>query len=82
MLLRYAVTGATRGGPPAWELGEMLTTPRREYLTMLRIKHKSLGAGFCECSNESVFHKMRGLSQLAKELLASQEGLCSMELVS
>jgi hypothetical protein len=28
------------------------------------------------------FHKMQGISQLANDLLASQEGLCSMELVS
>ena len=27
------------------------------------------------------FHKIRGISWLAKDLLASQEGLCSMELV-
>jgi hypothetical protein len=27
------------------------------------------------------FHKMRGISWLADDLLASQEGLCSMELV-
>ena len=27
------------------------------------------------------FHKMRGSSLLAEELSASQEGLCSMELV-
>jgi hypothetical protein len=34
-------------------------------------------AGCCECGNESfVFHKMRGIS---KELLASEEDLCSME---
>jgi hypothetical protein len=28
------------------------------------------------------FHKMRGISWLAEKLLASQEGLCSMEFVS
>jgi hypothetical protein len=28
------------------------------------------------------FHKTRGISRLAEDLLASQEGLCSMELVS
>jgi hypothetical protein len=28
------------------------------------------------------FHKMRGISWLAEKLLDSQEGLCSMELVS
>jgi hypothetical protein len=27
-------------------------------------------------------HKMRGISSLAEKLLVSQEGLCSMELVS
>jgi hypothetical protein len=26
------------------------------------------------------FHKMRGISRLVEELLASQQGLCSMEL--
>jgi hypothetical protein len=26
----------TRGGPPAWGLGEGLTTPRRENVSMLR----------------------------------------------
>jgi hypothetical protein len=30
----------------------------------------------------SEFHKMRGISWLAEKLLASQEGICSMELVS
>jgi hypothetical protein len=29
-----------------------------------------------------VFHKTRGISSLADDLLASQEGLCSRELVS
>jgi hypothetical protein len=28
------------------------------------------------------FHKMRGISWLAEDLLASQEGLCFMKLVS
>jgi hypothetical protein len=28
------------------------------------------------------FHKMRGISWVAEDILASQEGLCSMELVS
>jgi hypothetical protein len=28
------------------------------------------------------FHKMRGMSWLAEKLVASQEELCSMELVS
>jgi len=37
-------------------------------------------AGCCECGNEP--NKMQGISWLAKKLLASQEGLCSMELVS
>jgi hypothetical protein len=34
--------------------------------------------GFCE----SGLHKMQGISLLAEDLLASQEGLSSMELVS
>ena len=29
-----------------------------------------------------MFHKMRGISSLVEDLLASQEVLCSMELVS
>ena len=33
-------------------------------------------AGSCEHE----FHKMRGMSRIAEELLASQEGLCSMDL--
>jgi hypothetical protein len=28
------------------------------------------------------FHQMRGISWVAEDILASQEGLCSMELVS
>ena len=28
------------------------------------------------------FHNMRGISSLAEDLFASQEGFCSMELVS
>jgi hypothetical protein len=35
--------------------------------------------GACECGDEP---KMRRISQLAGDLLASQEGICSMELVS
>jgi len=38
-------------------------------------------AGFCECGNEpSVLHKMRGVSLLAENLLASHEELCCPEL--
>ena len=29
-----------------------------------------------------VFHKMRGILWLAEELLSSQEGLCSMQLIN
>jgi hypothetical protein len=40
-------------------------------------------AGFCEHSNEpSGSVKGGGISRLSERLLASQEGLCSMELVS
>jgi hypothetical protein len=40
-------------------------------------------AGSCECGNEpSGFYKTRGISWLADDLLASEEGLCSLELVS
>jgi hypothetical protein len=38
--------------------------------------------GFCEYSNEPLeYHKMGGISGLAEELLASQEGLYSMEFI-
>jgi hypothetical protein len=37
--------------------------------------------GACECGKEhSGSKKMRGISRLAENLLASEEGLCSMEL--
>ena len=40
-------------------------------------------AGCCECGNEPFgFHNMQGISRVAEDLLASQEGLCSMELIS
>jgi hypothetical protein len=40
-------------------------------------------AGTCECGNElSGFVKKRGISRLAENWLASQEGLCFMEKVS
>ena len=34
------------GGPPAWGLGEVLTTPQCKNLTMLRISQKSLAIGW------------------------------------
>jgi hypothetical protein len=39
-------------GPPAWGLGEVLTTPHRKKITMLRNTIQSLGTGCCECGNE------------------------------
>jgi len=39
-------------------------------------------AGTCECGNETGLRKMRGISWLAENLLACQEGLYSMEWVS
>jgi hypothetical protein len=33
----------TRGGTPAWGMGEVLTTPHREKLTMLRTGYKKWG---------------------------------------
>ena len=37
-------------------------------------------ADACECGNEpSGFYKMRGISWLAANQLASQEGLCTMD---
>jgi hypothetical protein len=39
--------------------------------------------GCCECGNETpVFIKCQEISWLADDLLASQEGLCFVELVS
>ena len=39
--------------------------------------------GSCECGNKpSRLHTMRGSSQVVEDLLASQEGLCSVEFVS
>ena len=39
-------------------------------------------ADSCDCDKETFeFHKMRGISFLDEELLASQEGFSSMELV-
>jgi hypothetical protein len=41
------------------------------------------GGGFCECANEHLwFHKIQWISWLTEDLLASQEGLCSTELLS
>jgi hypothetical protein len=67
-------------------LGEVLTSPDLKKITMLRNVTKAsepeLLAGFCECGNKTFrFHKMRGIYLLAENPLASQEGLCSMELV-
>jgi hypothetical protein len=46
----------TIGGPPAWVLGEALTTHCLKNLTILRKSHKSLWIGqvacCCECGNE------------------------------
>jgi hypothetical protein len=39
-------------------------------------------AGGCESSNEPVFHQMRGIFRLAEDLLASQEGPCSIKSFS
>jgi hypothetical protein len=39
-------------------------------------------AGFCECGNEPSGCIKCGDLRLAEDLLTSQEGLCSMELVS
>ena len=35
--------GPTRGGPPAWGLGEVLTTPQRKKLSILRNVQRSRG---------------------------------------
>jgi hypothetical protein len=36
---------ADKGGPPAWGLGEVLTTPHRKELIMLLIIHRGFGIG-------------------------------------
>jgi hypothetical protein len=38
--------------------------------------------GCCECGNEPSNSKMQGISWVAENVLASQEGLCSIQLVS
>ena len=35
----------TKGGPPIWGLGEVLTTPYCKKSILLRIFHKGLGTG-------------------------------------
>ena len=44
------------GGPPAWELGEVLTTPRRKnvyrYEIFIQRASDLFAAGTCECANE------------------------------
>jgi hypothetical protein len=39
-------------------------------------------ADACECGNEHWVHKMWGISRPAEERLASEEGFCSMGLIS
>jgi hypothetical protein len=41
----------TRGGPPAWGLGEVLTTPHRKKLPCYETLYRA-SAGSCECGNE------------------------------
>jgi hypothetical protein len=54
----------TRGGPPYWGLGEVLTTTPREKIKILCNIH--MVAGACEYGNElSGFHKLRGISWVA-----------------
>jgi hypothetical protein len=44
----------TRGGPPAWGLGEVLTTPHRKNVSRYEpfTKASDLVAGTCECGDE------------------------------
>ena len=43
----------TRGGLPAWGLGEMLTTPRRKTYQVIKIsQRKSRTSGAFDCGNE------------------------------
>ena len=43
----------TRGGPPAWGLGEVLTTPRRKMYHVKKCsRRKPRTSGTCECGNE------------------------------
>jgi hypothetical protein len=43
----------TRGGPPAWGLGEGLTTPHHKNPSCYEMLHRSLDfAGYCEHGGE------------------------------
>jgi hypothetical protein len=72
-------------GPPACRLGEVLTTPHlKKKNSFLRnvIHGLRIGGLFWTRSWISLFHKRRGISYITERLSASQEGVCSMELVS
>jgi hypothetical protein len=78
---------ADKGWSSSFGLGEVLTTPHRKNLNMLRIIHRGLGTGLILWYDLTGtgggllwmrwwtfgFHKMRGISSAAKDLLASQE---------
>jgi hypothetical protein len=53
-LLRICSRGqATRGGPPGWGLGEVLTTPHRKKVPCYETLYRASDlAGSCECGNE------------------------------
>jgi hypothetical protein len=82
----------TRGSPPAWKSGEVLKTPHRKKLRMLRNITRGLGFGLLAqdmdtwgdlvnaVMDQRGSIKMPGISRLSEDLLASREGLYRMEL--
>jgi hypothetical protein len=65
-----------RGGPPAWGLGEVLTSPFRKKRTLRNIHVDTCGYG--EELSSSI-NAGNLLTSCKVYWLASQEGLCSME---
>jgi hypothetical protein len=43
---------ADKGGPPAWGLGEVLTSPHRKKVSCCESFNRVSKAGTCECGNE------------------------------
>ena len=73
----------TRGGPPAWWLGEVPRATHRKKLIVVRYMQTSLGISRLLWMRWWTFgfHKMRGIYGVAEGVLASQEAHCSMKLV-
>jgi hypothetical protein len=74
----------TRGGLPAWRLGEgVITTYRKKNFHCETLHKASELVGSCETGNKSwVSTKGGEFFWPAEWLLASEEGLCSMESVN